>query len=284
MKRKNFFIVCLITLCTSCTFFDAFDDEPMFLSFDDNPEVAVDIALQGEGTEDIIGVSVFADGFNIGVFGLPADVPVLDDNDNTDISVRAVIENNAQVDNPLAYPFYAPIEFNRPFSPGETIDVEPEFNYVDGIKFLLVEDFEEDHTIIENIDGQESFVIERVSDSRSGQFSGSITTSENNPFFEKGTLNTFVAADINNTFAYLELDYKNEVPFRVGVLGIIGGTAQRVYKIQLTTTDEWKKLYLDITPEILANNFDFYKVIFSNLPGDTDFGTVQFDNIKLIIF
>jgi hypothetical protein len=283
MKLKIIIFTLLIFVFNSCSFFDSFDEEPMYLSFAEDPTLVVS-ADQGENTNGIFGVSVYADGFNIGVFNLPADVPVIDANTETDFNVFAVVRNNGQGDNPIEYPFYEPLEFSQPFVPGGSVTVGPDFKYKEGLNFLYLEDFEGQHRITENIDGSDTVVIEKFNDPRSGQFSGAITTSEDNPFFEKATLNTFISADINNTFAYLELDYKNEIPFRVGIIGIVGNQAQRVYKIQLNTSDDWNKLYLDLTPEILTNNYTSYKLLISNLPGDTDYGTVQFDNIKLITF
>ncbi len=283
MKLKILFITVCALSFSACSFFDGFDADPMYFSFSEDPSLVVS-AGQGEDTQGILGVSVYADGFNVGVFDLPADVPVIDEDAETVIDILPVVRNNGQGDNPIEYPFYESISFSRAFNPGESFAVSPEFKYKDGLNFLYLEDFEGQHRITEDIDGSDTVVIQKVNDPRSGQFSGAITTSEANPFFEKATLNTFSSADINNTLVYLELDYKNEIPFRVGIIGIAGNQAQRVYKIQLNSSEDWNKLYLDLTPEILTNQYTSYKLLISNLPNDTDYGTVQFDNIKLITF
>jgi len=283
MKFKIVFFIALGITFNSCSLFDGFEEEPMYISFSEDPSLVVG-PDEGADTHDIFGVSVYADGFNVGVFNLPADVPVLDNNTETDLSVFAVIRNNGQGDRPLEYPFYKSIEISRSFEPGGSVPVNPKFEYKDDLNFLYIEDFEDQHRITENIDGSDTIVIEKVGDARSGSFSGAIMTSEANPFFEKATFNTFNSADINNTFAYLEMDYKNDIPFRVGIIGIIGNQAERQYKIQLSISEEWNKIYLDLTPEILTNNYTSYKLLFSSLPGDTDYGTVQIDNVKLITF
>ena len=268
---------------SSCSLFDSFDDVPMYLTFSDEVTLTTR-ADEGANTQDIFAVSVFADGFNIGVFELPADVPVLDDDNETNISVFAVVRNNGQGDNAVPYLFYEPIEFTSTFSPGEFIPVDLDFSYIEDLSFLYIEDFEGQHTIVQNIDEDENIIIEQSADALTGAFSGSITTSEDHPFFEKSTLNTFLVEDLNNTFGYMEVDYRSDVPFRLGILGIAGIQADRVYKIQLNPSEEWNKLYLDLTDEILANNFTAFKLLFSNLTGETDFGTVEFDNIKLVTF
>jgi hypothetical protein len=283
MKVKISAIILSFVLISSCSFFDGFDEIPMYLSFSDDVNLTTR-SDEGADTEGIFAVSVFADGFNIGVFDLPAEVPVLGQGEDTDISVFGVVRNNAQADNSVAYNFYEPIQFVRPFSAGENVPVDLDFNYRDNINFLYIEDFEGQHRIIENLDDNPDNAIVQSTDARNGSFSGSITSSDDNPFFEKATLNTFLASDINNTLAYLELDYKSEVPFRIGILGIIGNQGQRLYKLQVSPSDDWNKLYLDLTEEILANNFTGFKLLFSNLPAEDDFGTVMLDNIKLITF
>ncbi|MDA8693487.1 hypothetical protein N9L92_05430, partial [Saprospiraceae bacterium] len=166
MKIKIFVILICFVSVYSCSLFDGFDEIPMYLTFSDEVSL-ITVPEEGANTQDVLGVSVFADGFNIGVFELPADVPVLDDNSETDLSIFGVVRNNGQSDNLLAYPFYAPIDFTRPFESGEFVPVNLDFRYRDDLNFLYLEDFEGQHTIILNIDEDEDIVIGQSTDARS---------------------------------------------------------------------------------------------------------------------
>lgn len=280
---KNLIILVFVTSAISCSFIDGNDESPMFLSFSDNVQLTTS-ADQGAATEDIFAVSVYADGFNVGVFNLPAEVPILSDDSDVAINVLPVINNNAQNDRPLEYPFYESIDLNLPFAANTSVVIDPSFTYRSDSQFLYTEDFEDQHRITQNVDGNDNIAIIKDGNARSGDFGGTITTDVDNPFFEKSTLSTFSVADVNNTFVYLELDYKNEIPLRVGILGITGNQARRIYRIQLNESEEYKKLYLDITAEVLNNNFESFQLLFSNLAGETDFGSISIDNVKLISF
>jgi len=280
----NKIIILLLSISVaSCSFIDGNDESPMYLSISDDVRLSV-IADQGANTESIFAVSVYADGFNIGVYNLPAEVPVLSDNSDVNISISPVIFNNGQNDRPLEYPFYQSLDTTLNFVANTSVTIAPSFTYRSDSQFLYLEDFEDAHIIAQNVGGNENIAITRDGNARSGDFGGTITTDEDNPFFEKSTFTIFPVADVNNTFVFLELDYKNDIPLRVGILGITGNQGRRVYKIQLKESDTYNKIYLDLTEEVLRNNFDGFQLLFSNISGDDDYGSISLDNIKLISF
>lgn len=282
MKARFLGFSLILFIIGSCTFFDDFEEVPMFLDVE-----TVDfqsVSGQGSNTHGIEDISVYADGFNIGVFPLPAEVPVLDDNNSTKITIRPVVRINGQQDNPVEFPFYDGLEYEFDFLPDSRRIIEPVFKYRDDVRFIFIEDFEGQHRISLDIDQNSSFTIRKSQDARSGTFSGSITTSNTSPFWEKAALDIYPVSDVSSSLIYLEMDYKCEVEFRVGIIGYNGTIAKREYKIVLLPSEEWNKLYLDISPEILSNNFEQYQLVFSSLPNAINFGEVQFDNIKIVAF
>ena len=89
-------------------------------------------------------------------------------------------------------------------------------------------------------------------------------------------------------YNYLELDYKTEVSFNVG-LWFNDFNATQVPEITLNPKTEWNKIYIQIKPERVYQNGSSilgstqYKLyIVSQLPQNMDEAYIYFDNIKLI--
>ncbi len=280
MRLLSLLFLCFIV--NACGFLEGTGEEPMFIEVNDvnfniNPD-------QGAATFDIQDVSVYSDGFNRGLFPVPTKVPVLEPANSDEILVRAVIRNNGQQNNPIEYPFYQGVRTDVPFQAGSTVNLNPTFNYRPETKFLMVEDFELGHNFRANLDNETENSIELVSDALSGNFSGSIAVTDSFPFFEKAHFELFETTGLEATQLFMEMDYKTDVELRVGIIGYRGTVGKRVYKIILVPTEDWTKLYLEILPEVLSEQFESYQIVFSSLPGSASRGNVSIDNVKLLTF
>jgi len=241
-------------------------------------------ANQGANTHKIRDLSVYANGFSVGFFNIPADIPILDEDDNTIVNVAAGIRNNGLGDNPVEYPFYALQEFNYTFEEERQIPFDIEFKYRDEVKFTILEGFEGTHQFNADFDNNELTQIEKSSDAKAGSFSGKITSDESNPIFEFGSDFIYSIEALNGSPVYLELDYKNEIPFQVGVLGYNQLQGIRDYKILLVESEEWNKIYIELTNEITNSGNQEFQIIFRNELAPEKFGSVWLDNIKLVHF
>ncbi len=274
--------ILMMSMACSCSLVDSFDEEPMFLEID-KVDLQTEI-LQGAPTHDIEAISVYADGFNIGVFPLPASVPVLDDDATTMIDILPVIKNNGQGNNRVEYPFYEGLNFPLQFEPLKVTNLDLVFNYRDDVNFIWIEDFENPHSLIVDVDGNSDVSFSRDSDALSGEFAGKVTTTAENPRFEKASSQIFPAADVRESVVYIELDYKSEIAFRIGIIGYRSMQGTRLYKIELVPNQEWTKLYLDLTQEINIGDFDEYQIVLSSGLINSDLGSLWIDNIKLTHF
>lgn len=269
---------CLFT--SGCSFFDSVDRAPMFL-------IAEDVTLETEGdqganTHKIRDLSVYVDGFNIGVFNLPADIPILDDDNNTKVQVIAGIRNNGNSALPIEYPFYSIEEFDYSYEESANIPFNVNFKYKEGAQFKILETFEGVHQFNANLDDDEDTNLDKNSDARSGNFSGKITNNEDHPDFEFGSTFIFNADELFDTQIFLELDYKNTIPFQIGVLGYNDQLGLRDYKIILIESEDWNKIYIDFTDEIINSQIDEFQLIFRNANAPGEYGSVWLDNIKLV--
>ncbi len=273
-------LVCSLLL--SCSFFDASDELPMILEV--NEVSLTTVANEGSNSHNISAVSVFADGFSIGVFEVPSLIPVLDldNNRETVLDIFPVIRNNGIGSNPIHYPFYTSKEFSFAFEEEKIIPLDLEFKYVENSSFVVIEDFEGSHIIQDNIDGNPDIEFEKSSDAIYGSFCGKITTTADNPIFEKASSFRYSKDEVQNSPVYLEIDYKNSIPFQIGVLKYSGLSGNRQYKIVLVGTSEWNKIYIELTEELGGTNYNEFQLLFGSAASN-DIGSVWIDNIKLVV-
>ena len=87
----------------------------------------------------------------------------------------------------------------------------------------------------------------------------------------------------NTSAAFFELDYKNNKEFTIGIKAFFGTESYSFYKLTLTPSNEWNKVYVNFTPEVSRLQADNYQVFFSVLPDDNSASVkILADNLKLI--
>jgi len=274
-------LLILIIACASCSFFDTLERKPMFL-------LANEVSLttkpgEGANTHKIRDLSIYLDGFNIGFFNVPADIPVLDEDNESLIEAIAGIRNNGNAVLPVEYPFYSIESLNTTFEEEKMIPFNINFGYKEGVKFKLVEGFENAvHEFNGDLDDNPDTNVEIVTEARSGSFAGKISNSADNPNFEFSTSFRYPVSDIDDTQVFLELDYKNDIPFQVGVLGFNNQLGRRDYKIVLVERDEWNKIYIELTNEIANSGIEEFQLIMRNATEPGQYGSVWIDNVKLV--
>ncbi|NNK89680.1 MAG: hypothetical protein HKO89_03660 [Saprospiraceae bacterium] len=280
--NKFFPFFTFLLLLSSCSIFDSSDDVPMYVQV--NSASLSTTPNQGSNSNKINDVSVYTDGFTIGLFPLGRHIPVLDENNDgmSTVNIFPVIRKNGQKDNPIQYPFYNSHEFIYPFEEDKLIPLDLEFQYVENASFIINEDFEGSHIIKQSIDGIPETEFKKSGEAEYGLFCGKMTTTEDHPFFEEATSFRYKREDLANSPIFMELDYKNDIPFRVGVVKYSGLAGSREYKIILTESSEWNKIYLELTSELGGNDYDEFQILFG-APGSGVVGNVWIDNIKILV-
>jgi len=267
----------------SCTFFDNGDLTPMYFKIESAGHSTT--VEQGLPTHNIRDISVYADGFSIGVFNMPVDVPVLMEADPLRLDLVAVVRNNGIASNPVEYPFYKPIGYTFDFEGNKTVELTPVFEYNNLVKFVQVADFEGGNPFSVDTDGREEISIERSTDTPYGNFCGTITLDTINNVFAKSTFSRIDRSMLLGGPVFLEMDYRNEIPFTVGIVRIETGNLQVPFlKVGLTPQPEWNKVYIELTGELNDNLIEEFTILVANSPENTQTGTIWIDNVKLVHF
>ena len=229
-------------------------------------------SVQGSASSNISDAWVYKDGSLLGVYELPVEFPFLP-GDESEIVVAPGIKLNGISATRAAYPFYTTDTLDLMAAAGASDTVFPRVTYTSFTVFDLIADFEQ-NTVFQNITITNSEVFE-------GNSSGMISISDT---IETLALSNDLFVISSQTAAcFLEMDYKTNHLFEAGLRVITSSGNFFVYKLTIPPRNEWNKIYVNLTPEIVQLRADSYQIYFRVVPQtQADDIKIYFDNIKLM--
>jgi len=241
---------------------------------------------QGSANNKISEVWVYANGNNIGVFAPPVDIRYLEEGPTT-LIFRPGIRNNGLADDAIIYPFFEGYSANIEASPGSEHVINPVTSYKPGSVFSFRSDFEIANDFTDNRDTIAASQLIRSSvDVFEGSYSGQMTMTSSAYYIEVANSVAMSNLPIDGTPTYLELRYKNEVEFAIGILGIdLEGHEYSNFFYLVKPTQEWNMLYIELTQLIKASALPAYKILFNSLYPSTATKpelNIFLDNIKVV--
>jgi len=291
MKASNinkpvifFLLFSLVTLC-SCERENPEPGVPVFVHVD-GITFSAGYGTQGTANQKIVDVWVFADGANVGVFEMPVTFPILKEG-RGELRLEAGILINGisttRINNPFFEPVIIPDFF---FLPDSVITILPSTTYRSSTVFKWLEDFETPSVSIDttNLGGNAAIVRVSGNEAFEGNYSGLIVLNSEKQTFEAATFDAFVLP-VNGQPVLLEMNYKNNHKFAVG---IIAQSSTQIIKsdiIILNPSQEWNKIYINFTDKVRQSSaaIDF-KVLFRSYleEGEIDEARIYLDNLKLM--
>ena len=277
---------------------DIINPEEQIPSYLEIPTFTLNTELQTQGTNShkITEAHVFVAGELIGIFTLPATIPVLKEGAQ-DVQIFPGVRANGLGDITEIYPFYERYQTTINFVVGEVVTINPTTNYLDNVNFFFEpqEGFEDGTlTFSVDLDGDPATTIELTNQEVfEGNGSAIIEIEKDDPQIEIGSnliteLPTTVSAS-----TYLELNYKTETSFLVGVLGY-DSQGRIIYSLVdkgVNPKEEWNKIYFDFTQEMVdlisleGQLAGWRLVLVSDLfDSASDQANIYLDNIKLVQF
>jgi len=280
---------------TSCDIINPEEPIPAFLFI---PEFTLNTeeATEGTNSQKITEVHIFVANEFLGIFTLPATIPVLEEG-LQEVQVFPAIRSNGLGDITDIYPFYTPYQAELEFIPANVDTIFPVTEYQETAKFFFEpqESFE-DGTLAfaEDLDGNPETTIELTNQVVfEGSGSGLIQLEQDDDQIELGSNLITEMPNINAITTYLELDYMTEITFLVGVIGFDsqGRIISSAIDKGVNPKDDWNKIYFNFTDEMiqlleLGNQLVGYRfVIIADLfAGDAEQANIYLDNIKLVQF
>ena len=262
------------------------DQEEKLPAYIHVPSVEVNTqANQGVNSENITEVWVYANNNLLGAFSLPATVPILESG-LTSIEIFPGIRDNGINSTPELYSLLETIKLDLDLVETQVDTIRPNFSYKSICEFVLVESFELGHVF--TFDQDENLATNLVATDREAQAglrSGWINLTQDESFIQVANDLKFNDIPTNGAPVYLELDYKNDIEFSVGLIGndpSIGSAAQVI--VTLREQENWNKVYINLTEQLQLSQLESYQILFqANLTSDgPEEGNIFLDNVKLI--
>lgn len=257
---------------------------PAFLNIE-RFEMQTNYPQQGTASHKITDVWVYADDQLAGIFEMPATVPVLKDG-NAKLRLEAGIKLNGIKTTRVNNPFLEPLIMDSfTFYPDSIITINPTVTYRSTTKFAWIEDFEGSTISLDTtrLLSKANIVKTAFGNAYEGNHSGYIHLTEENNTFEAASFESF-KLPTTGTPVFLELNYKNDYTFAIG---IFAQTASQIIKkeiIYLVPQDDWNKIYINLTDMLVdsPNAVDF-KIFFRTALADGyDAAEIYLDNIKVM--
>lgn len=278
----------------SCNKFKGDQEIPAYLcinSFELLPNE--DYNREGATTQNITDAWVYIDGNYQGCYEMPATIPVLEKGIHK-LTLYPGIKLNGISGTRTFNPFYKPFEIeNYEFTEGKFDTVSPTTHYYTKDEspnmVFRIEDFDNNHGIFFNPtnDSDTSIIRTTIDDTLAwhsvhSNYSGVIHIGDSLNYCCVAT-DTLLGLPHNGGYTFLELDYRCDVEFEVGMYANISSTINRIDLVYVKPSDAWKKIYINLSPTLNENSSArYFKVFLAAAVADTLSADLYFDNIKIV--
>ncbi|MBI3511915.1 MAG: hypothetical protein HY064_14745 [Bacteroidetes bacterium] len=272
--RKFFPVLFLFGIFSGCRIINPAEDIPSYIHID-----SITLSTsgnQGSNSSKITDAWIFVDSKLIGGFELPCTVPVLADGTHH-ILIRAGIKQNGLSSTRAIYPFYKGWEGDVALTKATVTTINPVISYFPGLDFSS--------TWMDNFEVAYGFTADTI-------YHSQITLCDS-PYVFEGLHSAYIrlSADtiqfigrspISYSFqgasdAYLEMDYRCNIPFTVG---LVNGFSYYPWAT-VGESETWNKIYIRLNDAVVVNgSYQVYIGMFK-FP-DVAEPYLYVDNIKLL--
>ncbi|NOT37984.1 MAG: hypothetical protein HOP11_11450 [Saprospiraceae bacterium] len=241
---------------------------------------------EGSNSHAFRDVWIYVNDEYYGAYEMPSKVPI-SKTGNARIKLYAGVRRNGITSQPVRYPMTAPYEIELNLVATRTDTIQPIVKYYDYNKFAFIENFDRVHFFNQDIDlnNLTKVTLTTPEETFEGLNSGEILLTRDNPVI--GAMYDFEKVIPRGPgYAYIELDYKNEVDFSIGLIGYSAGRSPvNLIVGGLKPRSSWGKIYFDFTDIIKENPNDNYRIALT-AQYDTAIALprqyIRLDNFKLI--
>jgi hypothetical protein len=284
-KLKYLFIISFLCWLTQgCNIINPAETVPTYIHIDSFKFNAS--STSHSSSHQISTVWAYYNGNPIGVFDLPADIPVMAKGAGL-LSFAAGVAVSGLNSFPVKYPFYYSDTLTLWAQPGKTIVHVPETGYFSGTKFKVLANFDNTtaYTGFQLSGGSAPLTVtNNPGDLFEGQGSGVINLKAPNDTLSEDS--TVVPFSIPlNVYSYIEVSYKNTAPFYLGMRVNLGTFAfYKTYLAGVFPSDHWQKFYFSLTDFAAQYKGDTYTFFIKSALDTGSSGKVLLDNIQLVTF
>jgi hypothetical protein len=279
-----FLFLFLILSATSCEKFTGSQHIPAYITID-SCGLTTNLSTQGSASASIVDAWVYVDDQQIGVFQLPARIPVLMEGIHA-VSILPGIKVNGIAATRMSYPFFTPYEADIQLRELDTAALGVlQTTYLPTTDFLMIEAFEGIYIALDTTPRSSVAIVLTSPGSPmtiEGNHSGLIALDTAATLFECVNDRDFI---IPFAPVFLEMNFWADNAFQVGVF-LYGTTLiQQVPILNLNHTDGiWKKIYVDLTSTLNAfPGMQKFRIFFlARKETQLIQGQIILDNLKII--
>lgn len=281
--RLTVVLLLSLLLFVSCDKFESSQTVPAYIRID-SIGLFTDYDEQGTASNKIVDAWIYVDDNLIGAFELPVIAPVLQEGIHK-VEIRAGIKINGIAATRAPYPMYEPIVIEDVMLvPDSIVTINQTTTYYDNVVFAWMEDFESLITIEET--AKSDTAVKRTNDPSQvfeGGYSGIISLTSGKSFYE-GAMAESSVLPTGTKPVFLELNFKLQNEITTGLFSNKLGEIIQEPIINLNTTSEWKKIYINYTPAVNRNSTALsYKIyLAAMLQSGLQDANILIDNIKLV--
>jgi len=291
--KKILLFICPFVLF-SCEIINSEEGIPSYI-YIDKIDFVTDYDLHGTNSSKIVDAWINVDGNLLGVFELPARIPILKTGTH-EVMVRAGIKVNGIAASRAIYPYYTSYKLNMNLTAAKIDTIHPVVTYTDFTIFKWKDDFEDAGLSLVTtkksytpINRYATSLIDSIPNSYLGDFAaGSVMSGDSLMIFECQTIDS-VYLSYNPIF--LELNYKCNNSIVVGMF--VNKTTTTIQKAAITlnpSEKQWNKIYINLTDIVKQNPDALHYNIFIgarksqyNIDNNKE-AWLYFDNVKLVTF
>jgi hypothetical protein len=245
--------------------------------------VSTDYATQGSSSSRITDAWVFYDNEYLGTFPLPATIPLIGDGVHS-VSVRAGIIENGISATRAAYPKFNSYSTDIDLTAGQTQPVMPAVTYGTNVTFAQIEDFDDASlSMVTNGNGNTELRITPPGDLNAFENNSAwVALNDTDDVFEANSSSGFsLPLDVPS---YLELDYKSEEDFSVGVFITTSTQVQKTQLLSIRKTATWKKIYISLSDlgGVTTDGIVYTVYIRCEKTAALSTANLYFDNLKVV--
>lgn len=234
------------------------------------------IAAQGTDSHNISDAWVYINQELVGVFELPAKVPVLKEG-LFQVDVYPGIKENGISERRTRYLFYNPYRQVIQLEKNKMVQINPSTTYTSQTVFYWMEDFET-ASLPFFYNPISDTIMNKTSDNPfEGNYAGRVVMTPEMDFFECFT-QSFTTLPKFGKSIFMELDFKTNQPVLVGIYA----DTEQIGLFYLNTTANWKKIYFNLTEPVQTRaSADEFKVFFG-FQNNVQYPELLIDNLKIV--
>ena len=278
-------ILAIMWCGVGCNMINPAEEIPTYITIDSVKVVPTVSSTHGSVSHKITDVWVYYNLQLLGAFELPARVPVMAQGKGQ-LQIVAGIWDNGLSGTRTKYPFYNIDTFTFYANPTKNIDYLPRFTYrtidTPSISYF-VEGFEQGN-IFNPLNGDTSFVKTAASgEIFEGDWSAKMVLTDSATLGESITSQDFYLKP--NKEAYMELNYKSDMPFDIRTQVYHVGTTITSDVMSFKAKEGWTKVYINLAG--FASSFQYGKfkfIIRAELPSGKSNAKLLIDNFKIVYY